>query len=1610
MSILIQDYELSVWEQTEQSETKLAIIGDRETSGPSRAQELVLKRNINGEKTLTFSLFYEYQDDVEGNITINPFCSLLTNGRKLKLKWKNKWYEFSITNIVEDSETKKISYTAKDSFITELSKKGFNIELSTELENNQGTIIELGKKILEQSDWEIDEKNSKISPQTIEEVLVEMIVSEAFSVNDKAVIDSDNLLSLSRYETIIPKGVKIYGFYSTIYKKDSFFQFYYKEDQNYEFNEEDLLINCPLYSKDDYNFGSELPENIKSLNITTYKGKRLIRTQQSYFDNILETYVKVYQDQDEQEIIGYTKTEYIVDNFVRNLVTNSDDFISDIGWYDYKDGADIEVYSYPEAEVALSILSTEGTLVPKTYIKISPKEINKNIFYNTGFEDNKNYVDTLYDGQRFVIRMKYGYSKKDILTSSLNTMPYDKTSKKLKSGFKVKLCSYKFDVDGYPYITNTIFETSLSGNEENVFKKDEDYWTAICRCNYNFSKNELNENYFGFFFEYENSDNSVISNENLKDFKFYLEDCQIFEYKERLEITENNYSFYLPGETPSGKTRIKYNYFYNNDYTDKNDISYFYQGYQDIYLKKKYYDNYIQIRSIEGKESNIYNLIQSLCETFECWADFIVEHDELGYITKNAQGNFVKKIVFRPYIGKEKWSGFQKGINLKKINRTINSDKIATKTIVKANSNEFAPNGFCTIAYAEENPSGESFIYDFRFYENKGLIDSRQLRKDLYGNNGLYPKLKKMNNNIDSLIEKQSAAAIALVYAEKEEQVSQALVSELSTLIADIKKEFKLYSGITLTQFFDLTEEKQKEILELAGVAEHFVNIVVKSAQLEVAQKELKIKTEEKIVHEKDYKNFTAEIKKITKNKEKIILDFETKYTSYIHEGSWISEDYIDHNLYYIDAKAVAATSSVPQVSYTNDVIDVSSLEDYFNYNIDIGDKTYIIDPDFFGYIYIDGLKTPKKQQVVISEITENLEEPDKNKIVVQNYKTQFDDLFQRITAASQQLQLNSGSYLRAANAFSSSGLSSTATQNSLNNINFLLENNTIKWNADGFITTNQTDKRRFLKIHNGSIFLTEDGGVSWNAAISGKGINANYIYAGQLDAGKINIVSELKTNENQQLEYALTLDRDGLSMYSYEDKKQVRVRLGKILEDGIYSNEIYGLQLYNKDGKQTFKTDSDGNITMSGTIYASAGSFSGAISAASGNIGGWVINTDELYHQTKGQIDAIIATSNLRETYEVNNHYSDDWRLLFGIQGMTGNFGVTSSGNLYANGVDIKDGNISFGDIFKITTNGKQSSAGEYGLNIQLNPENENEQVVIESDDRVIGIRERLVDENGEEIRDSNGKPQWTWKTILGDLTNATLGGKPVSDYGIDGYGLCTENGLFSGTIVAGNGKISGFQITDTELYNISHIVELEDDTKSIAEDDTEDKTIDLRKVEGLYLSSEGRFKLGGKNNYIIYDDINGSMGLEISVNSLKIKIVDNENPDSATEENLVNILKNQDEKINSIANPRLGYSFTREGLIITTEKVSNEVGDLKTKIDEKGMIVSQYQLVKESEAAEEQWTDVLVADDKGVSARNLHANTYLIVGSKSRFETYEKVIDSNTTEERTACYWLGG
>ena len=93
--------------------------------------------------------------------------------------------------------------------------------------------------------------------------------------------------------------------------------------------------------------------------------------------------------------------------------------------------------------------------------------------------------------------------------------------------------------------------------------------------------------------------------------------------------------------------------------------------------------------------------------------------------------------------------------------------------------------------------------------------------------------------------------------------------------------------------------------------------------------------------------------------------------------------------------------------------------------------------------------------------------------------------------------------------------------------------------------------------------------------------------------------------------------------------------------------------------------------------------------------------------------------------------------------------------------------------------------------------------------------------------------------------------------------------------------------------------------------------------------------------------------------------------------------------EGIDKVTTTSKKYTFDDDGL-----NVSSSGSNISTTISDDGMNIYR------------QGEEVLVANNEGVKAEDLHATTYLIIGNNSRFEDYT----NNMGEARTACFWIGG
>ena len=87
-------------------------------------------------------------------------------------------------------------------------------------------------------------------------------------------------------------------------------------------------------------------------------------------------------------------------------------------------------------------------------------------------------------------------------------------------------------------------------------------------------------------------------------------------------------------------------------------------------------------------------------------------------------------------------------------------------------------------------------------------------------------------------------------------------------------------------------------------------------------------------------------------------------------------------------------------------------------------------------------------------------------------------------------------------------------------------------------------------------------------------------------------------------------------------------------------------------------------------------------------------------------------------------------------------------------------------------------------------------------------------------------------------------------------------------------------------------------------------------------------------------------------------------------------------------------GFTFNDEGLM-----VENTNSEMRTQITEDGMSVYRRD------------SEVLTANSAGVKAKDLHAMTYLHIGTYTRFEDYiDDTRISPSAQPRTGCFWVGG
>lgn len=1311
--LLIKPYEISVWEdkltQDGFTEHKIAVIGSNTMTGPNKVYDPIFNKKANGEKTLTFSLKYKYFDPYSGNEeVVNPFAALLVNERKVKLKYDGKWYEFIVKDHTEASEEYTWTYTCTDAFVLELSKNGYNLEFSADLNNNQGTAFELAEKTLVDTDWKL----GGVDPfkQLVEEPIYKATLTSTTGI--------EIINATGNSDAIPAAGSSIYLFYSYVKNKNGKYVQFIIRDENRQYTIDDknvitdtnFRIMTELTYKDD---GFYLNDN----RIITfgevekrYQANRLAYNQLTTYDPVMQRTVDQFKMGD-RDIYRYTDYTYTTSNVVMNFMANGDNFnaLEDgtlQGWNPYVDSSDpeaierLELVTKPELaegkELAdLTLLSQIEGFLKVNFVGPLTNDY-KNAIFNDGFQGNTSFINSISQGDEFVFRWRAGKGDIDALepvqTLGLLVAKYTRDTPQRwgRYYYHIDPSDIVLQIAGAPTEYNNIvegghIETVTEGGVETqnyviddvaqnlstkYLYKDGDelyYWDGKT------SQFKIkDENYLPYFYltgKARKSLSNAVLTDPTQNYGIFIYTTEVptetyIDTDTQEEITENLPIYIqdiqftrcvrdgddkpiLLGNVPTATSKpTEYYYLKPSDSTAAEDVE-TYTSIEDLQealntseaVVPVYNEGSEKYLSISISQSNCFNVLQTIAETFECWIDLVVDHDDTGAIIVDEDGPH-KYVYLKEYAGKDNWAGFKYGINIDSIERNINSDEIVTKLIVDQSQSEYVDEGYVSIANAPSNPSGESYILNFDYYYNQGLLDrdevdedrmnfveavkainqqiqdKEKVRRDLeaaltslgskrnvfselidtaqdaqtqaledfeYLTNQTYEEYKEWYNeqlnapepsepsetteeedDRTSLFEEETVLdTLGQLYA------SSATINNYSGILSNIEQEYwnvrkqlrgsenykvKVYSLVDadeanhvivdLNDFLPGLQFKLGEsVVEESTISKRYFDITTNETiltfvsipdgyELDPAQESYTITKSPqivKIVSQTEATGIEDEIDDLLEEKQELVKSFNNKYSRFIQEGTWNSTDYIDSELYYLDALQVSNTSAQPAISYTINVVEISQLEGYEPYLFDAGDKTYIEDTEFFGWASVNGILTPAREEVIVSEVEWHLDEPDQNVITIQNYKTRFEDFFQRVNAAVQTVQYNEATYAKISSLMDANG---TINQNVLLQSLNQLAGQKYNLTSDGSITIdgdriqvhNLNNTQNFVIINSEGIRISSDGGASWTTAIDGRGINIGTVYTGMLNTDQVVIGSD----SNPSFRW----DKSGISAY----------------------------------------------------------------------------------------------------------------------------------------------------------------------------------------------------------------------------------------------------------------------------------------------------------------------------------------------------------------------------------------------------------------------------------------------------------------------------------------------
>ena len=703
-------YEMSRWvdypASTGIKEEKVDIIAATGMSFTGRAQNIVLKREYTGKDTLEFDMPVKYIDSLTGEWVINPLCKKIIEKTKIKLwrdeRWYNyftkewqqgRWYEFIVTSHREKRSKKQLLYSYKcDSlFMNELSRNGYSLQFVADTDlmaaNGMGTAHDLARRIVDGTDWEYvktetfpdykEEFNAvtgetvKIPVSTDQIEFVEGLDRYAYCC--EILVDKDNQEEiLSAIEEQLESNsldINRFGF-----DEDNKFYWAAKagdKNKNYIYNHQrtDIIVNVatPVV----------LNDNGKITYHTTETDISPIKT--TLFNDSLNLWENV---QGTTEIGAIGSAEF--DTFQSLMVLNPLNSMAAVVYKDYEtnpiNAGDLYAVKIAFTEQQLNDRENNPTVLPSSItfevLDNDIKDENEKIALSFNLD-----IDTSDDGFE-------------------NTYFISMPKRVTKPHFKIKVNSGKSVAVKAIYIYQLTGATKELNKEINHVRSQSSEQVGLLSellnnltlegYTINSTYNLLKDNSTGIYSPIWLGFSQITSEGYDKAAETYL-----VEFKEK----GSNYDIYLPINEKNAT--IKKLSSYNND----------------------------KRRAISGEKSNRYSLLETVAQTFRCFTRFIVEHDEFGYI-KTENGKPIKRFTFVSELGRKQFNGFNYGVNLESVERSIESENLVTKLHVESLDNQYTNSNMVTIQESQYNTLGMTYLYNFSYYIQMGMLNKDTFLKD----------------------------------------------------------------------------------------------------------------------------------------------------------------------------------------------------------------------------------------------------------------------------------------------------------------------------------------------------------------------------------------------------------------------------------------------------------------------------------------------------------------------------------------------------------------------------------------------------------------------------------------------------------------------------------------------------------------------------------------------------------------------------------------------------------------------------------------------------------------------------------------------------------------